>query len=94
MTNADNSKLHGICLTIWLPLNQKAAEEIERQCEEWRRANMTGEERELAASLGERLVIERAKLSRLLARLPSVPSGSEEREQFEDEISAVEEKIG
>ncbi|KAJ9642354.1 hypothetical protein H2199_004734 [Coniosporium tulheliwenetii] len=94
MTNADNSKLYGICLTMWLPLNQKAAEEIERQCEEWRRANMTGEERELAASLGERLVIERAKLSRLLARLPSVPSGSEEREQFEDEISAVEEKIG
>lgn len=94
MTNMDNSKLHGICLIAWLPLNHKAAAELERQCEEWRRANMSGEERELASSLGERLAAERAKLSRLLAKLPAVPSGSDEREQLEDEISAVEEKIG
>ncbi|KAH7061343.1 AEX-3 domain-containing protein [Macrophomina phaseolina] len=94
MTNGDGSKLHGICLTIWVPLNPVAAEELERQCEEWRKANMTPEERELAGSLGERLAAERAKLSRLLAQLPSVPSGSEEREKLEDDISAVEEKIG
>ncbi|KAF2085898.1 dDENN domain-containing protein [Saccharata proteae CBS 121410] len=94
MTNGDGSKLHGICLTIWVPLNPVAAEELERQCEEWRRANMTPEERELAGSLGERLALERAKLSRLLAELPTVPSGSEDREQLEDDISAVEEKIG
>jgi hypothetical protein len=94
MTNGDSSKLYGICLIMWLPLNEKAASELERQCEEWRRANMSGEERELASSLGERLAIERAKLSRLLARLPTIPQGSDEREQLEDDISAVEEKIG
>jgi hypothetical protein len=94
MTNADSSKLYGITLIMWLPLNQTVAGELERQCEEWRKANMTDEERELASSLGERLAIERAKLSRLLSQLPTIPSGSEEREQLEDDISVVEEKIG
>ena len=94
MTNQDNSKLHGICLTVWLPLNPQAAEELENRCEQWRRANMSKEERELASSLGERLALERANLSRLLAKLPSVRSGSEEREALEDQISEVEEKIG
>jgi len=94
MTTGDASKLYGITLIVWLPLNLTAAEELERQCDGWRKANMSGEERELASSLGERLAIERAKLSRLLASLPTVPQGSEEREQLEDDISAVEEKIG
>ena len=94
MTGGDNSRLYGICIIIWIPLNQRVSEELERKCEEWRRDNMTDEERELASSLGERLAIERAKLSRLLARLPSVTSGSIARENLEDEISAVEEKIG
>ncbi|PYH89721.1 dDENN domain protein [Aspergillus ellipticus CBS 707.79] len=94
MTTDNGSRLHAICIIIWIPLNQQAAEELEKRCEEWRKDNMTDEERELAASLGERLASERAKLSRLLAQLPTVPSGSESREQLEDEISAVEEKIG
>lgn len=94
MTNGDNSKLHGVCVIVWLPLNTDASEQLERQCEEWRRANMSDEERELAGSLGERLSTERAKLSRLLAELPSVTSGSDEREKLEEEIGAVEEKIG
>ncbi|KAL1997938.1 hypothetical protein VTN02DRAFT_391 [Thermoascus thermophilus] len=94
MTAGDGSKLHGICIIIWIPLGQRAAEELEKRCEEWRKDNMTDEERELAASLGERLAAERAKLSRLLAQLPTVPSGSQQREELEDEISAVEEKIG
>ncbi len=55
---------------------------------------MTEEERELASSLGERLAVERVKLSRLLSRLPMVGSGTDERDALEDEISAVEEKIG
>ncbi|KAF2461476.1 AEX-3 domain-containing protein [Lineolata rhizophorae] len=93
MTNADNSKLYGICIIVWLPLNPTAAAELELQCEEWRKANMTGEERELASSLGERLAMERAKLSTLLAKLPSMSPESVEREQLEDDISAVEEKI-
>lgn len=94
MTNGDNSKLYGICMIVWLPLNADAAEGLERQCEEWRRLHMNQEERELASSLGERLALERAKLSRLLAKLPTVVSESEDREALEEEISAVEEKIG
>ncbi|KAJ5907905.1 hypothetical protein N7495_000587 [Penicillium taxi] len=94
MTTENGNKLHAICVIIWIPLNHQAADELERRCEEWRRDNMTDEERELAASLGERLASERAKLSQLLAQLPNVVSGSESRERLEDEISAVEEKIG
>ena len=94
MTSGDNSRLYGICIIVWIPLNERASAELERKCEEWRRDNMTDEERELASSLGERLAVERVKLSRLLAALPSATSGSLARENLEDEISAVEEKIG
>ncbi|KAI9797805.1 MAG: hypothetical protein M1833_005308 [Piccolia ochrophora] len=94
MTSGDNSRLYGICVTIWMPLSPKAAEEVESQCEEWRRDNMTNEERELAISLGERLAVERAKLSELLALLPSAPSGSATRETLDEQISATDEKIG
>ncbi|KAF8544056.1 AEX-3 domain-containing protein [Trichophaea hybrida] len=94
MTGGDNARLHGICVIIWLPLNPKAAEDLERRCEEWRRDNMTEEERELAASLGERLATERAKLSKLLARLPGVVNNHERREELDEEILATEEKIG
>ncbi|CBF77709.1 hypothetical protein AN4349.2 [Aspergillus nidulans FGSC A4] len=94
MTSDNGSRLHAVCVIVWIPLNHEAADQLEKCCEEWRKDNMTDEERELAASLGERLAQERAKLSRLLAQLPTVPSGSESREQLEDEISAVEEKIG
>lgn len=94
MTNADGSSLHGMCLIIWVPLNPAAAEDLERQCEIWRQANLSPEERELAASLGERLAKERAQLSSLLGLLPTVPQGSEEREQLDEKISIVEEKIG
>ena len=93
MTAADSSKLYGVCVIVWMPLNQEASDELERKCEQWRRDNITDEERELASSLGERLANERVKLSRLLARLPSVPSGSAARESLEDEISSVEETI-
>lgn len=93
MTNGDNSRLYGICIIVWMPLNHGASQELECKCEEWRRDNMTDEERELASSLGERLAVERVKLSQLLASLPLVASGSQERENLEDEISAVEEKI-
>ena len=93
MTAGDNSRLYGICITVWISLNEQASGELERECEKWRRDNMTEEERELASSLGERLAIERVKLSRLLASLPNVASGTDAREALEDEISAVEEKI-
>lgn len=93
MTAGDNSRLYGICVTVWIPLNERASRQVERECEKWRRNNMTEEERELASSLGERLAIERVKLSTLLSSLPTVASGSDEREALEEEISAVEEKI-
>lgn len=94
MTSGDNSRIYGVCVVVWTALNPRAAEEVERQCELWRRDNMTNEERELAYSLGERLALERAKLSELLAKLPAAPSGSSARDALEDRISATEEKIG
>ena len=94
MTTADNSRLYGICITLWIPLNADVSAALEKKCEIWRKRNMSDEERELASSLGERLVIERANLSRLLAKLPSASSGSEARDALEEQISAVEEKIG
>lgn len=93
MTAADNSRLHAICVIVWIPMSSRTAEELERRCEEWRRANMSEVERELAASLGERLADERASLSQLLAKLGTVQSGSAIRDQMDDEIMAVEEKI-
>lgn len=93
MTNGDNTKLYGVSLIVWLPLNATASEGLERQCAEWRRLHMNPEERELASSLGERLALERAKLSRLLTQLSAVAPDSEERENLEDDIGAVEEKI-
>lgn len=94
MTGDDNSKIYGITVIVWMPLNQDAAATVERKCEQWRQSHMTNEERELAASLGERLASERAHLSQLLARLPQATSGSAAREALEEQISAVEEKIG
>src|SRR2546429_316232 len=93
MTSADNSRLHAICVIVWIPMSSNTAEELEKRCEEWRRANMSAAERELAASLGERLAHERAGLSRLLTQLGLVQSGSLAREELDEQISAVEEKI-
>jgi DENN (AEX-3) domain/uDENN domain/C1 domain len=94
MTSDDNSKIYGITVIVWMPLREDVAADVEKRCEEWRQSHMTNEERELAASLGERLARERANLSQLLARLPHVASGSEAREALEEQISATEEKIG
>ncbi|KAK5087663.1 hypothetical protein LTR70_002980 [Exophiala xenobiotica] len=93
LTAADNSKTPAVCVIIWIPLDRKTADELEKRCEEWRIAHMTEAERELAGSLGERLAAERANLSRLLAKLPSAGSGTETRDELDDEIGVVEEKI-
>lgn len=94
MTTDEAVKIYGVTIIVWSPLNSEAAENIERQCAEWRQSHMTTEERELAASLAERLASERAYLSQLLAQLPSIVSGSAAREALEEKISTVEEKIG
>lgn len=93
MTSDDNSKLYGITVIIWTALTSEVADEVERKCEQWRQGHMSNEERELAASLGVRLAGERTHLSHLLAKLPTMPSGSSARDRLEDEISTVEEKI-
>jgi hypothetical protein len=91
MTAGDNTKIPAVCIIVYIPLKRETADELEQRCEEWRRANMTEAEREMAASLAERLALERAKLSQLLARLPSVDGDA--RQDLEDEISTVEERI-
>ncbi|CAJ2511126.1 Uu.00g067510.m01.CDS01 [Anthostomella pinea] len=93
MTSDDNSKIYGVTVTVWIALTMDVAEDIERRCEQWRQRHMTEEERELAGSLGARLAAERAHLSQLLAKLPTIPSGSSARDALDDQISAVEEKI-
>lgn len=93
LTASDNSKRPAVCVIIWVPLDRKISDDIERKCQEWRRAHMTEAEKELAASLDDRLAAERAKLSRLLAILPAMESGTDTRDDLEDEIAEVEEKI-
>ncbi|KAL8409396.1 hypothetical protein RB594_007720 [Gaeumannomyces avenae] len=93
MTAEDNSKIYGISVIVWTAVKADIAEQIEKKCEQWRRSHMSNEERELAASLGNRLAAERAHLSQLLAELPGAPSGSSDRESLDEEISVVEEKI-
>lgn len=93
MTGEDNTKLYGVNLIIWSALSVDVAEQVEQRCEDWRQGHMSNEERELAASLGVRLAGERTYLSQLLAKLPTIPSGSAARDQLEDEIGSVEEKI-
>lgn len=93
LTGADNSRTPAVCVIIWIPLERKIADYLEKKCDEWRNIHMTGAERELAASLGERLAAERAKLSRLLTVLPSAESGTAARDDIEERIGVVEEKI-
>ncbi|KAH7321132.1 dDENN domain protein [Stachybotrys elegans] len=93
MTAENGNKLYGLTIIIWTALNSEVAETVEQKCEQWRQSHMSEEERELAASLGVRLAAERSHLSQLLAKLPSMPSGSPARDRLEDQISTVEEKI-
>ncbi|KAK4937497.1 hypothetical protein LTR10_021868 [Elasticomyces elasticus] len=93
MTAADNSRISAVQVTIWIPVSPEVADNLDKKCDEWRKNHMSEAERELASSLEERLAVENAKLSRLLAALSRVLQGSSEREELEDEISAVEEKI-
>lgn len=93
MTSDDNSKLYGITVIVWTALTADVADQVEKKCESWRQKHMSDEERELAASLGARLAAERAHLSQLLAKLPTIPSGSPARDLLDDQISTVEEKI-
>lgn len=94
MTASDNSRLYGVQVTVWIPVSPQIALDIERKSQEWQKDHMSEAEREMAVSLADRLAVESAKLSRLLTQLPQLPDGSHSREDLEEEISAVEEKIG
>ncbi|KAK5063120.1 hypothetical protein LTR84_005196 [Exophiala bonariae] len=94
ITASDNSRLTAVSVTVWIPVSRQIAADLQKKCEDWRRDHMSEAEREMAASLADRLAIESAKLSTLLTQLPQVSSGTLARDQLEDEISAVEEKIG
>jgi hypothetical protein len=93
MTASDNSRLTAVAVVVWLPLGREVTNSLDKRCEEWRKAHMSDAEREMAASLAERLTMESTKLSRLLAQLPELSQDSRDREALEDEISTVEEKI-
>ena len=93
MTGGDNTRLHGMCVTMWIPLCEPAVSHLNRRCEEWRNKNVSEAERELAGSLAERLTTERAKLSLLLADLSTMPSDTPERDEREEEILHTEERI-
>lgn len=93
MTAADGSRLYGITLIQWMPLKADAAQELERQCEEWRQKHMSSEEREWANSLGAKLAAERAKLSQLLEQLAMSAGNEPEQERKQDEINTTEESI-
>jgi len=93
MTGGDGTKLYGMCLITWIPVKVEAATKLEAQMERWRDLNMSDEEREMARDLGERLAGQRARLSELLTRLPTLDFDTAERAVLQEEISSVEERI-
>ena len=93
MTGGDGAKLYGMSLITWIPVKVEAASKLEAQMERWRELNMSDEEREMARDLGARLAGQRARLSELLTRLPTVDFDTAERAVLQEEISSVEERI-
>src|SRR5271170_956394 len=91
MTKANGDRVHVCGLTIWHPVPQSVATELENQCNEWRKGNLSLEERELAESLSTKLANERSVLSSLLHRLPLLHAV--ERETCDEQILQCEEKI-
>ena len=91
MTKANGDRVHVCGITVWYPVPQSVAAELETQCHEWRQGNLSLEERELAESLSTKLANERSILSTLLHQLPLLHGP--ERETCDDQILQCEEKI-
>lgn len=91
MTKANGDKVHVCSVTVWHQVPSSIATDLEKQCNEWRQGNLSLEERELAASLGEKLAGERAMLSSLLQQLPTLTGY--ERDEIDEQILHCEEKI-
>ena len=66
MTKANGDRVHVCSITIWQPVPTSVATELENQCTEWRKGNLSLEERELAESLSSKLANEKALLSSLV----------------------------
>jgi hypothetical protein len=91
MTKANGDKIHGCCITLWHPVSARVAADLEQQCLEWRQANLTLEERQLAESLSNKVAHERAMLSSLLQQLATLTGP--EREEIDQQILHCEEKV-
>ena len=91
MTKANGDRVHVCSITVWHPVPQSIAAELETQCNEWRQGNLSLEERELAESLSTKLANERSTLSTLLHQLPQLHGP--DRESCDDQILQCEEKI-
>jgi len=91
MTKANGDMVYVCSITIWVPVQPSIAQDLERQCREWRQGNLSLEERELAESLTNKLANERSQLSSLLLLLPSL--FGREREQLDEQILQSEERI-
>lgn len=91
MTKANGDRVHVCCITIWHPVPTIVARDLETQCTEWRKGNLSREERELAEALSSKLAKERALLSSLLLQLPCLMG--RERDAIDQQILDCEEKI-
>jgi len=91
MTKANGDRVHVCSITIWHPLPISVATLLENQCSEWRKGNLSLEERELAESLTSKLAKERLLLSSLLLQLPCLIGRS--RDNVAQQILQCEEKI-
>ncbi|SRR5437762_2057116 len=91
MTKANGDRIHVCSITIWQPVPPSVATELESQCTEWRKGNLSLEERELAESLGSKLANERALLSSLLQQLAF--QIDQDRDDIDEQILQCEEKI-
>lgn len=91
MTKANGDRVHVCSITIWQPVPTSVAKELENQCTEWRKGNLSQEKRELAESLTSKLANERALLSSLLEQLTY--QIGQERDEIDEQILQCEEKI-
>ena len=91
MTKGNGDRVHICAVTIWHPVPINVATDLESQCLEWRKENLSLEERELAESLSSKLANERAQLSSLLQQLPY--QTGQERNNADEKILHCEEKI-
>ncbi|KAK9466778.1 AEX-3 domain-containing protein [Lipomyces arxii] len=93
MTNENDEKRYGTCVTIWIPLPTDTATAAEQLSEQWCENHVISSDLEVAADLNEKLVSHKARLSQLLTEILTI-SDEDKKERLKDEIAATEEYIG